>query len=223
MVASVPELTSRSISIEGIRSRMVAASRTSPSVGAPKDQPRSSCSRSAATTAGCRWPRISGPQEPTRSRYRRPSASQIQGPSPRIMKGGRPPTAPKARTGLLTPPGISTSACSSSSSERVVVLRLFMHGDGLHHVTDLDGLDHVDALLDVAEQVVLAVQPGGVGVGDEELAAIGVGPGVRHRHRPFDIGLLDRLVREAIPGAAAAVALGAPPLKDQAGHYPARG
>ena len=35
MAASVPELTSLSISTEGIRSETIAASRTSPSVGAP--------------------------------------------------------------------------------------------------------------------------------------------------------------------------------------------
>jgi len=35
MAASVPELTRRSISMLGIRSETIAASRTSPSVGAP--------------------------------------------------------------------------------------------------------------------------------------------------------------------------------------------
>src|SRR5215470_11271204 len=42
--------------------------------------------------------------------YSLPSASQICEPWPRTTKGGSPPTARNARTGELTPPGISISA-----------------------------------------------------------------------------------------------------------------
>src|SRR5574340_337630 len=42
--------------------------------------------------------------------YWLPSASQRREPSPRTMKGGSPPTARKARTGELTPPGMTASA-----------------------------------------------------------------------------------------------------------------
>ena len=42
--------------------------------------------------------------------YSLPSASNRREPSPRTMKGASPPTAPKARTGEFTPPGIIFSA-----------------------------------------------------------------------------------------------------------------
>ncbi|CAO5176274.1 hypothetical protein FAIPA1_30151 [Frankia sp. AiPs1] len=47
----------------------------------------------------------------------RPSASVRYGPSPDTMKRGLPPTARKARTGELTPPGTTRSARRNSSSE----------------------------------------------------------------------------------------------------------
>src|SRR3569832_1244486 len=42
--------------------------------------------------------------------YSLPSASQRCEPDPRTMKGGSPSTARKARTGELTPPGMTRSA-----------------------------------------------------------------------------------------------------------------
>ena len=39
-----------------------------------------------------------------------PSRSKRYGPSPRAMNSGWPPTAPKARAGLLTPPGMTWQA-----------------------------------------------------------------------------------------------------------------
>ena len=65
MVASVPELTKRTISIDGKVAVTRSASRTSSWVGAPKLVPRAAASPMAARTAGCAWPRISGPQERT--------------------------------------------------------------------------------------------------------------------------------------------------------------
>src|SRR2546426_977840 len=53
---------------------------------------------------------MSGPHEPRKSRYERPSTSQIRAPSPRATKNGSPPTPRKARTGLFTPPGMSRVA-----------------------------------------------------------------------------------------------------------------
>ncbi len=64
MAASVPELTSRTISIEGTRAMMASASSTSRSVGAPNEKPSSTAFCTASTTAGWPWPRIIGPQEP---------------------------------------------------------------------------------------------------------------------------------------------------------------
>src|SRR5580692_7505437 len=42
----------------------------------------------------------------------------MRDPSPRAMKGGVPPTLRNARTGELTPPGISFWARANRSSER---------------------------------------------------------------------------------------------------------
>src|SRR5215211_2719869 len=70
-----------------------------------------------------------------------------------------------------------------------------------------DGVDHVHALDDLAEDRVLAVQPGRGGLGDEELGAVGVGPGVGHGQVPGPVeavGAVD-LVLELVAGAAAAV------------------
>src|SRR5919106_5354165 len=58
----------------------------------------------------------------TRSTYCRPSASWRTAPSPRTTNGGVPPTAPNARTGELTPPGITRRARSNSPSDRVTGL-----------------------------------------------------------------------------------------------------
>src|SRR5688500_3034038 len=51
--------------------------------------------------------------------YARPSASHIREPSALRMKRGEPPTALNARTGELTPPGMSRRARANSSSDCV--------------------------------------------------------------------------------------------------------
>ena len=53
MVASVPELTMRTISTAGSARVMASASSVSASVGAPKLVPRAMASRTARSTAGC--------------------------------------------------------------------------------------------------------------------------------------------------------------------------
>ena len=65
IVASVPELTMRTMSMEGTSSQTRSAIRVSSSVGAPKDSPFAAVSATAARTSGWAWPRIIGPQEPT--------------------------------------------------------------------------------------------------------------------------------------------------------------
>jgi len=74
MVASVPELTSRTFST-GVRATISSASSTSAAVAAPNEVPCAAAAVTASTTAGYAWPRISGPQEQTRSTSSRPSAS----------------------------------------------------------------------------------------------------------------------------------------------------
>src|SRR5579884_402739 len=54
---------------------------------------------------------------------RLPSTSYSMAPFARLMKSGWPPTDRKARTGLLTPPGMRRWACSNSRCERVVFMK----------------------------------------------------------------------------------------------------
>jgi hypothetical protein len=65
IVASVPEETKRTISMDGTASITRSASSASASVGAPNEVPRGRASCTASMTAGCAWPRISGPYEQT--------------------------------------------------------------------------------------------------------------------------------------------------------------
>jgi hypothetical protein len=65
IVASVPELTIRTSSIDGTSSQIRRASRVSISVGAPNDSPAAARSCTARMTAEWAWPRIIGPHEPT--------------------------------------------------------------------------------------------------------------------------------------------------------------
>ena len=65
MVASVPELTMRTLSMDGINPQICSASSVSSSVGAPKLRPFSAARLTAVITSGWAWPRIIGPQEPT--------------------------------------------------------------------------------------------------------------------------------------------------------------
>ena len=107
IVASVPELTMRTISTDGTASHTSFAISTSRAVGAPKLVPssRTVCSRSS--TLGCPKPRIIGPHDETKSMNSLPSASQTWAPLPRAMKSGQSiPTLFIARTGEFTPPGI---------------------------------------------------------------------------------------------------------------------
>src|SRR5919106_1822597 len=73
----------------------------------------------------------------TRSTYCRPSASWRTAPSPRTTNGGVPPTAPNARTGELTPPGITRRARSNSSSDRVTGLSCPTTTSGGEHASPI--------------------------------------------------------------------------------------
>lgn len=65
IVASVPDDTSRTCSMEGTKWQRVSAITTSASVGAPKEKLSAAACWTARTTSGCAWPAIIGPQEPT--------------------------------------------------------------------------------------------------------------------------------------------------------------
>src|SRR5580692_5388701 len=133
MVASVPELTSRTCST-GARAMISVASSTSPGVAAPNDVPRVSASETAASTDGWAWPRIIGPQEHTRSTYCRPSTSNTYGPAALAMNLGTPPTGTNARTGEFTPPGVTLTARANSSAERSLVTGLAFFLAGINQV-----------------------------------------------------------------------------------------
>ncbi len=119
IVASVPEETSRTMSTPGSASTILAASSTSASVGAPNDVPRAAASEAARTISSRACPNSNAPHDCTRSTRRTPSASITKAPSPRSANHGVPPTAPNARTGESTPPGIRVRARANNSSERV--------------------------------------------------------------------------------------------------------
>ena len=123
MAASVPELTNRIRSIEGISFATRSASRVSSSVGAPKLVP-------CAAAAGERFPqalrRVSVDERP-------PGHHVVDvgiavdvdecAPCARATNTGVPPTALNARTGLSTPPGRIRDAAANSFSERAYLDR----------------------------------------------------------------------------------------------------
>ncbi len=64
-VASVPELTMRTISQLGTMRVMASAMLTSSALGTPKLRPSRMVRVTASSTCGCAWPAIIGPHEPT--------------------------------------------------------------------------------------------------------------------------------------------------------------
>ena len=136
IVASVPLETSRTCCTGSTRATISSASSTSFSEGVPKLNPRAVAERTASSTPSCAWPRIIGPQLHTRSTYSRPSTSVRYGPRPLAMKRGVPPTARKARTGELTPPGVTARARSRRAADAGATLAV-------------DALDALDALVAV--------------------------------------------------------------------------
>src|SRR5438132_13120972 len=63
MVASVPELTNRTASIEGTKQQTSSANSTSPSVGAPKVVPRAAVLFTCWTIFGCACHKMMDPHE----------------------------------------------------------------------------------------------------------------------------------------------------------------
>ncbi len=67
IVASVPEETSRTISIDGTASQISSASSTSARVETPKVVPSSAAAVTARTVSGSACPKSSGPHDMTQS------------------------------------------------------------------------------------------------------------------------------------------------------------
>src|SRR5882672_2835268 len=63
------------------------------------------------------WPWIAGPQVQTKSISSRSSAVMSVAPRAAFTKNGAPPTERKARTGEVTPPGMSCRARAKRESE----------------------------------------------------------------------------------------------------------
>src|SRR5262252_8516857 len=110
MVASVPELTKRTLWMFGNALITNSARSASEGVEAPKLVPLQAAPTIASSTFGSACPRISGPHDPMKSMYSFSSASHTCDPLPRTINGGSPPTDLNARTGEFTPPGIRLSA-----------------------------------------------------------------------------------------------------------------
>src|SRR5947199_7129746 len=75
-----------------------------------------------------------------------PSTSQIRAPAARSTKNGWPPTALKARTGELTPPGIRRRASANNCSERLpeVIGGLLLVEKGLRQRPSIGAHDRAD-------------------------------------------------------------------------------
>src|SRR6267143_4860893 len=97
---------------------------------------------------------------------------------------------------------------------------LFLDGYGGHGVALRDLEDDVHARLDVAEQVVTFAQLLRIVDGtDEELAAIGVRTGVRHRQGAGGVLAEHRFVVELVARAAGAGSLRVAALDDEIGDH----
>src|SRR5450759_3680827 len=97
--------------------------------------------------------------------------------------------------------------------------RQLVHGVALAQL-----LDHVQAVHHIAEEVVAGGQLAmAVGVADEELAAVGVGARVGHRHGTLSIAPLHGFVLELVARTSAAGAGGVAALDDEVGDVAVEG
>ena len=107
IAASVPDDTSRTFSTAAPAPRSPRRARPRASVGAPYDVPSAAARCTASTIAGCgvaedrRAPRLHVVEVAVARRCRRGTRRR-----PASTKNGSPPTAPNARTGEFTPPGM---------------------------------------------------------------------------------------------------------------------
>ena len=98
--------------------------------------------------------------------------------------------------------------------------------DFVHLVALGDGVDDVLAFEDLAEYAVLAVEPVGDDVGDKELAAVGVGPGVGHGQHARLVVLLGQgagFIVKFVARVARARALRAAGLNHEVGDHAVKG
>src|SRR5579884_2182949 len=158
----------------------------------------------------------------------RSSASRISASRGRVVSSGRSGATivaslpsvqqttavvtPRLASRERVPPIVMVSssgwACTAITRRSLTAVSLLADRHGAHDVALADRGDHVHALHHLAEEVVRLAQLVPVVDGaDEELGAVGVGPGVGHGHRSGDVLALHRLVLELVAGAAPAAAL----------------
>src|SRR5947208_16745910 len=85
MVASVPELTNRTVSIEGTKRQTSSANSTSASVGAPQDVPRAAVFFICWTIFGCACPKLRGPHDAAQPVYFLPAVPLLSARLPRCV------------------------------------------------------------------------------------------------------------------------------------------
>ena len=98
-VASEPLLAKRTLSAQAMASQMASARLMACSLLAKKVEPRSICSRTAATTSGWAWPSSMGPLPSRKSMYSLPLTSQTLPPRPSRITRSLPmlPSVPPGR------------------------------------------------------------------------------------------------------------------------------
>ena len=106
-------------------------------------------------------------------------------------------------------------------------LRLTFGNDYLgHHVTILEGSDHLLTTGDLAKNSMFAIEMGLGGVTDEELGTIGIGTGIGHTQATGFVdlpGITPSLVFKAVAGSAPTITPRAAPLGHKSGNDPMEG
>src|SRR5829696_1682622 len=159
-----------------------------------------------------------GPEHPARD----PDPWAPRDPDPRTRSDppdpeATPRTRTPARAGPPAPPPLPVLL--DGDSFEAEVLDRAVHGVAVDRGHGVDDLHAVD---DLAEDGVLAVEPGRRHLGDEELGAVGVGPGVGHGQVAGTVeavGPAD-LVLELVAGAAPAGAERVAALDHEVGDDP---
>src|SRR5579864_2529961 len=98
-------------------------------------------------------------------------------------------------------------------------LLTFLNGDSFELISLLYLVYHILTLRDLPKNSVFTIQPIRCDVGDEELAAVGVGAGVGHGERADLVfaGVVAGFVLETVPGTAAAGRGGVAALNHEVG------
>src|SRR5579864_7872418 len=120
-------------------------------------------------------------------------------------------------------PNSTSSGCAPTARILIMSRRLsFGNGNAVKDVALLHRVHDVLTREHLPEDGVLSVQMGGDHMSDEELASVGVRPGVSHRKRPdlMPMGIALALVCKAVAGSAPATSLRIAALDHEVGDHP---